>query len=136
MNQSRDIDDDGKYDHPLSAPAYVPAGSYNAKDAWGHDYSYCARIWGHKTVPHPSMFSNNKLQPHDSYNNHDTSLLTGGSFQSAPDAFLRYHREKRPATQPQREVTIYLLNSPRPKLAKYRAGGGSTNGTETRTRSS
>ncbi len=57
------------------------AGSYNAKDAWGHDYSYCARDLGTQNSTAPiHCFQTTTLQPHDSYNNHNTSLLPADRF--------------------------------------------------------
>lgn len=77
MNQSRDIDDDGKYEPPAPTGTALPAGSYNAKDAWGHDYIYCAWDLGTQNSADTIHFSNNNVAPPDSYNNLNSSLLTG-----------------------------------------------------------
>ncbi|ACD94691.1 hypothetical protein [Trichlorobacter lovleyi] len=89
MNQSRDIDDDGKYEPPaVGTGNTLPAGSYNAKDAWGHDYSYCAWDLGTQNSTDTIHFSNNNIAPPDSYNNLNTSLLTGRIVSVGPDGIF------------------------------------------------
>lgn len=77
MNQSLDIDDDGKYEPPAAGlDNTLPVGSYNAKDAWGHDYLYCA--WDLGTL--------------------DTSQLTGRIVSLGPDGVFNGLTGEAPCT--------------------------------------
>jgi hypothetical protein len=89
MNQSLDIDDDGKYEPPAAGTGNtLPTGSYNAKDAWGHDYIYCAWDLGTQNSADTIHFSSNNVAPPDSYNNLTTSLLTGRIISLGPDGIF------------------------------------------------
>lgn len=77
MHQAKDIDNDGRYE-PLAATMTrtLPLIPFNGKDAWGHDFIYCAWDLADKNTVNNS-FSDNNVAPPDSSNDLDTSLLTG-----------------------------------------------------------
>jgi len=99
MNQSLDIDDDSKYEPPAAGLGNIlPVGSYNAKDAWGHDYLYCAWDLGTLNSKDTIDFSSNNIAPPDSNHSLTTSLLTGRIVSLGPDGVFNGLTGETPCT--------------------------------------
>ena len=86
MNQSLDIDDDGKFEPPAATSdnklKNVP---YNTIDPWGKEFVYCAWDLANLNGADTTNFSSNNIAPPDSEHSLTTSFLTGRLVSLGPD---------------------------------------------------
>lgn len=101
MNQSLDIDDDGKFELPApdSSNHFKSNIPYNTKDAWGHDLIYCAWDLANHNTTDSNYSTNNSLPPSsDATLTLETATLTGRIVSYGADGVFNTSSGKTPCT--------------------------------------